>query len=397
MAGASNTAGTSGAGGTTAAGSGGNFSTGGDFAAGGARAGGGSGGTAAGTGGSSGFGGGGFSGTSGGNAGRAGNGNAGARGGAAGSSGSGAGGTNAGTGGAGGAGAGGAGAAGNGGAAGTGAGTGGSGPVTYDWVLTAFTNESESNMYVYHSDNGRNFDLVEGPAYTPPGSQLVRDPSVMLHDDGRYYIVYTTGWREKAFGIAYSTDLETWTFLTTVPTRDNATSSWAPEWFVEDGSLHVIISISTTGNGNNYGNFTPHLFTATSDDLMSWDGGVQMQGIQPNYIDTFVVRSGATYHAFTKNENSKIIEHATASELEGPYTFVGTGNWAGWGSTAVEGPCLFQLANGTWRMLVDGYTSSQYLYSDSQDLMQWSARQALPGGLSGFIRHGTVLRRSIQP
>lgn len=44
-------------------------------------------------------------------------------------------------------------------------------------------------------------------------------------------------------------------------------------------------------------------------------------------------------------------------------------------------------------MLVDGYASGQYLYSDSQDLARWSKRQALPGGLSGFIRHGTVLRR----
>jgi hypothetical protein len=276
-------------------------------------------------------------------------------------------------------------------------GSGGSEPVTYDWVLTAFTNESESNMFVYHSDNGTNFDLVKGPAYTPPGSQLVRDPSVMLHDDGRYYLVYTTGWREDNFGIAHSTDLETWTFLTTVPTLSNATSSWAPEWYVDDGAIHVIISISTTGNGDAFGTFTPHLFTAESDDLQSWDSGRQMTGITPNYIDTFVVRAGSTYHAFTKNENTKIIEHATASALTGPYTFVGTGDWAGWGNTAVEGPCLFQLEDGTWRMLVDGYTSSQYLYSDSEDLTTWSQRRALPGGLSGFIRHGTVLRRSVSP
>ena len=270
------------------------------------------------------------------------------------------------------------------------------GAVTYDWVLTAFTNQSESNMYVYRSDDGRSFNLVKGPAYTPPAPQLVRDPSVMQYN-GRYYLVYTTGWREQQFGIAYSTDLQTWTFLTTVPTLGNATSSWAPEWFVEDGSFHVVISISTTGDGNAFGNFAPHLFTAQSADLMSWDGGVKMAGIEPNYIDTFVVRSGVTYHAFTKNENTKLIEHATASALAGPYTFVGTGDWAGWGSTAVEGPCLFQLANGTWRMLVDGYMSSQYLYSDSQDLVRWSPRQALPGGLSGFIRHGTVLRRVVEP
>jgi hypothetical protein len=47
-------------------------------------------------------------------------------------------------------------------------------------------------------------------------------------------------------------------------------------------------------------------------------------------------------------------------------------------------------------MLVDGYMSSQYLYSDSLDLERWSKRQVLPGGLSGVIRHGTVLRREVK-
>jgi hypothetical protein len=289
-----------------------------------------------------------------------------------------------------------AGTAGRGGSSGAGGAAGGAGTVSYDWVLTAFTNQSESNMYVYRSADGLRFDLIKGPAYTPPSGQLVRDPSVIRRADGRYYLAYTTGWRDKKFGIAYSTDLVGWTFLTTVPTLANATSSWAPEWFVEDGAVHVIISISTTGNGSAFGNFTPYLFTAKSEDLTTWDGGVKMTGIEPNYIDTFVVRADATYHAFTKNEDAKVIEHATASALGGPYTFVGKGDWTGWGGTPVEGPCLFQLANGTWRMLVDGYMSSQYLYSDSQDLARWSKRQALSDGLSGFIRHGTVLRRVVE-
>jgi hypothetical protein len=32
--------------------------------------------------------------------------------------------------------------------------------VTYDWVLTAFTNQSESNLYVYRSGDGQVFDLI---------------------------------------------------------------------------------------------------------------------------------------------------------------------------------------------------------------------------------------------
>src|SRR3712207_6636283 len=76
--------------------------------------------------------------------------------------------------------------------------------ATTRYVFTAFTNSSESNMYVYTSTNARDFTLLRGPAYTPP-SGLIRDPSIMRHTDGRYYVVYTVNWTGTQFGIASST------------------------------------------------------------------------------------------------------------------------------------------------------------------------------------------------
>ena len=55
------------------------------------------------------------------------------------------------------------------------------------------------------------------------------------------------------------------------------------------------------------------------------------------------------YHVFTKSEtSSKFIEHATASSLTGPYTFVQTGDFAKWGRA--EGPCITQLPDGRFRL-----------------------------------------------
>lgn len=63
-----------------------------------------------------------------------------------------------------------------------------------------------------------------------------------------------------------------------------------------------------------------------------------MSGIEPNYIDTFVVKRGSQYHAFTKNESAKYVEHALATSLAGPWRFVQTGKSMylgdGWGSWA---------------------------------------------------------------
>ncbi|GAA3928136.1 glycoside hydrolase family 43 protein [Actinoplanes auranticolor] len=264
------------------------------------------------------------------------------------------------------------------------------GPAPH-YLMTAFTNSSESNMYVYDSSNATNYDLIRANAFTPP-SGLIRDPSIMRHTDGYYYVVYTTNWTGNTIGFARSADHVTWTFLRNVTVGLNGAtgSTWAPEWFKDtDGSVHVIFSASTTGTA---GQFQPYKITATNGDLSAWSARTPI-GIPANHIDTFVVKSGSTYHAFVKNETTKYIEHATAGSLTGPWTFTGTGNWAGWGS-GLEGPALVQLPNGSWRLYFDQYGAGRYYYADSSDLNTWSAKTELPG-LSGTARHFTVLRENV--
>ncbi|WP_232537749.1 glycoside hydrolase family 43 protein [Cystobacter fuscus] len=256
------------------------------------------------------------------------------------------------------------------------------------YTMTAFTNSSESNMYVYQSYDGTHYGLMKGPAYTPP-SGLIRDPSLLRHTDGVYYVTYTTNWDGNTIGFAKSTDRVNWTFMqnVTLPTA-NLQNTWAPEWFKDsDGSINIIVSLRTTGTSN----FTPHVIKALNTSLTAWSSPVPLSGLGPNYIDTFIVKLGSTYHAFTKNETSKYIEYATASSLTGPYTFKGTGDWAGWGNW-VEGPALIQLDNGSWRILFDGYSSGKYYYSESANTFaSWSAKKELPS-LTGFVRHLTVLK-----
>lgn len=264
------------------------------------------------------------------------------------------------------------------------------GPVPH-YLMTAFTNSSESNMYVYDSANATNFTLVRANAYRPP-SGLIRDPSVLRHTDGYYYVVYTTGWTGNTIGFARSADYTTWTFLrnVTVGLNGSTGSTWAPEWFRDsDGSVHVVFSASTTGTA---GQFRPYRITATNGDLSAWTAPVPL-GIPANYIDSFLVKVGGTYHNFLKNETTKYIEHATATSLNGPWQFVGTGNWAGWGS-GLEGPALVRLPDGRWRIYFDQYSAGRYYYADSGDLGSFGAKVELPG-LTGTARHFTVLREDV--
>jgi len=262
--------------------------------------------------------------------------------------------------------------------------------ATPRYVFATFLGDdaSKEKLSLYTSKNGLDFTLLANTSYAGP-TGVLRDPSIMKHSDGQYYIAYTLkSWTttSASFAIASSPDLKTWTFRTEVPAQvANVKDTWAPEWFKDtDGRIHLIVSIDTSTT-----QFKSYLYTASDDTLARWDAPTPL-GIGPNYIDTFVVKVGAQYHAFTKNETSKFIEHATASALTGPWTFVGTGDWAGWGS-GKEGPALFQLENGQWRLFMDCYGNCGYLQASSTDLTKWSGTSTVPV-LSGVVRHGTVLR-----
>ncbi|WP_340374322.1 glycoside hydrolase family 43 protein [Streptomyces sp. SS7] len=263
------------------------------------------------------------------------------------------------------------------------------------YTIVPFLNSDDGTVNVYQSDDATDFRLVQSSAYTPPANRI-RDASVFKHTDGYYYLTYTTHtWQDVSttIGFARSSDRVAWTFLYdyTVPIA-GLSRAWAPEWFVDsDGSVNVIVSCSPTSDE---WIFTPYLLKATNTALTAWSSPVALSGIGSNHIDTYIVKTGSTYHAFTKNETTKYIEYATASSLAGPYTISRTGDWAGWGSYR-EGPSVIQLDNGTWRIFFDGYGDGNYYCSDSTDsFATWSAPKALPA-ISGTARHFTVIKETV--
>ncbi|MGW7402558.1 glycoside hydrolase family 43 protein [Streptomyces sp. NPDC054833] len=262
------------------------------------------------------------------------------------------------------------------------------------YTIVPFLNSNDGTVNVYQSDDATDFRLLRASAYTPPANRI-RDASVLKHTDGYYYLTYTTHtWQDVSttIGFARSSDRVNWTFLYDYPVPiTNLSRAWAPEWFVDsDGSVHVIVACSTA---DNEWIFTPYALRANSA-LTAWSSPVVLSGIGSNHIDTYIVRTGSTYHAFTKNETAKYIEYGTASSLTGPYMISRTGDWAGWGSYR-EGPSVIQLDNGGWRIFFDGYGDGNYYYSDSYDTFAtWTAPKALPG-ISGTARHFTVVKETV--
>jgi MYXO-CTERM domain-containing protein len=262
------------------------------------------------------------------------------------------------------------------------------------YIFATFKGDDAAGMKlsIYTSTDSTNFTLLSDTGFGG-NTSYIRDPSIMKHSDGKYYIAYTDPMKasccnpEDHFGIAVSSDLIHWTDLTTVKAGvPNVSRVWAPEWYVEGGVVRVIANIDT-GNAD----FQPYAFTAQDSSLTSWSGPTAL-GIGTDYIDTYVAKLGATYHAFIKSETTRYLEHATAPSLTGPWTFVGKNDWAGWGS-GMEGPAIVQLDDGKYKMYVDpqaGGVPCQYM--TSSDLNTWSAKASIPGDAGAVIRHGTVIR-----
>ena len=205
-----------------------------------------------------------------------------------------------------------------------------------EYVFATFTGDDSAGekLSIYISPDALNFTLLKDTHWGGQTGTL-RDPSIMKHSDGQYYVVYTSppynnGYAKQAFcAIGVSTDLITWKNLTTVSTAGipGVAHTWAPEWFIDNGTIKFIVHCDTK---NTDSDFRPYVFTATNSALTTWSGPIDM-GIGINYIDGDVVKSGGTYHCFIKNETTRYLEHATAPSLIGPWTWVGLSNWANWG------------------------------------------------------------------
>ena len=278
--------------------------------------------------------------------------------------------------------------AGSGGAVGA-AGAANPGGPSYPFVFSVFNDAAAvSSLQIYTSDDALNFKLLLDTGYGGPTGNL-RDPSIMKHSDGKFYVAFTTPpagtgccGAESSFSVASSADLKKWTTVAKVDSGVAGTvNTWAPEWFKDkDGSIHILASIDKK----------TYRYEPTDATLTKFGGGTWI-GIGPDYIDTFIVTIGATYHAFTKRESTRYIEHATATSLDGPWTFVGTGDWAKWG-THREAGALIQLENGTWRFYCDAGSTGHEVYSDSSDVFQtWTPPKGLPT-VGNSISHGTVIR-----
>lgn len=243
------------------------------------------------------------------------------------------------------------------------------------YLASSFGRHDETLHFNWSNDGKKWFHV--GKVYTPPYSgEIVRDPSY-IYKDGMYYVTYTTHWNNNYIRIIKSPDLISWDNVATVEFNDYA-QAWGPQFFEDtDGSLYILIALSTINDPNFIENdFKMFEIHCTSDDLTEWSTPTLITGNFPyNYIDGNIIKHNGVYYFFYKNEDTDYVEYATSTSPMSGYVVEKSGDFASWGN-CLEGMAVIMLPNGVCRLYLDDYINETYYYSECSDLVagEWSQK-----------------------
>ena len=261
----------------------------------------------------------------------------------------------------------------------TGSGSGGSKGPIYPYILSCFDDDNShaSDLMIYTSNDALNWTLLSDTGYTGP-TGFMRDPSIMRHTDGKYYVAFTTPpdlsccSDEQSFSVGSSNNLKDWTTIATVPCGVAGTkNTWSPEWFVDDdGSVHLTATLD----------LKIYHYEPTDTTLTKW-GPPRAMNISGT-LDAQVLKIGSTYHVILPNK------HGTAPSLDGPWTW----NNSLLPPSCKEGPAMVHIGGNTWRYYCDNGGGGHESSSLTTDLFQtWTSLETLPV-VGNNISQGTVIR-----
>lgn len=261
------------------------------------------------------------------------------------------------------------------------------------------------DLILAYSRDGINFKQIN--RFVPPTTNTIRDPSIILHKNGWWYVCHTNtpygnGFVSEKFNIIKSRDLITWHQVARIG-FDNV-QNWAPEFFVDDdGSVHIIGSINLDGT------FQPYIFSALDDDLSTWSAGQKIQGAfnsaststSSTWIDGCMFKVGAEYYFIIKDETDghKWLSIFKSTSLKSGFnTIVKDGSQA-WSaiSQKVEAPCIVKIDNG-YRIYADGLPTYQgglgqfLMYQDFDANFNPITNNVTKITSDTPMRHGTVIK-----
>ncbi|MCP8898465.1 glycoside hydrolase family 43 protein [Gilvimarinus xylanilyticus] len=273
------------------------------------------------------------------------------------------------------------------------------------YIFSSFRDNGESGLHLAYSRDGYRWQPLnqDKPLLKSTiGQGLMRDPCIILGPDGRYHMVWTTGWWDKGIGIAHSDNLIDWSepeFVPVMAHEPTARNSWAPEIIWDDEREQYVIYWASTIPGRfpatedtGDDGLNHRIYYTATKDFKNYSETQLFYQPDFNVIDSTIVKDGDDYVMVLKDETrhppAKYLQVTRSNSLYGPWQtplepFTPKDLW-------VEGPTILRLPD-SWLVYYDEYTSKAFGAMKTQDFIHWedvSEQIHMPEG----SRHGTVLQ-----
>ena len=262
------------------------------------------------------------------------------------------------------------------------------------------------------SKDGRAWSALNGGApvlISHIGEQGARDPYLLrTHDNSGFRLIATDlsinrnpDWRRavragsRSILVWESPDLVHWSGPRLARVADgDAGCAWAPEAIWDERSRSYLVFWSSTDKADGFGKH--RIWAARTANFLTFSPPFVYVEKPAAVIDMTIVRDGAAYYRFIKDERLKVITMEASPGLEGPWREVSgfsLSRLAGY-----EGPAAYRVdpaaaaQRPTWYLLLDHYAPGQgYEAYRTQDLASGIFVPA-PGFAFPFpFRHGCVL------
>lgn len=271
-------------------------------------------------------------------------------------------------------------------------------------LFSYFTGNGEDGLHLAYSEDGHTFTaLNDGQPLLAPTvgeQQLMRDPSITRGPDGRFHMVWTTGWSGTTIGYAHSADLIHWSEQRATrpfPDSVDVRNCWAPEIYYDAASDQFVVVWASTiqgrfpetlGEGHDGLNHRLYAVTTADFDRISDPQLFYEPGFQ--VIDGALFRTEARHAMVVKDET---LNPEPAKHLFLVFADTATGPWSEptapiTGDYWAEGPAPLQVGDW-WYIYFDKYRQGQFGAVRSKNLDRWedvSDRITFPDG----ARHGTA-------
>ena len=272
-------------------------------------------------------------------------------------------------------------------------------PAVGGYVFSYFKGNGEDGLHLAYSRDGLKWDSLNGdqPLTSPSvGGKLMRDPSIVRGADGKYHMVWSSGWWDLGFGYASSEDLIHWSEHRFIPVNKEvagARNTWAPDLFYDAPSKQFVIVFATTVPGrfpetDQGGDHNHRQYWVLTKDFVTFS--VPALAFDPGYncIDGTLVamNDGLTLIYKDERPGHKRLHASTTSALGKPWSAptkpILERDW-------VEGPTVLKVGS-KWMLYFDCYQKGHYGAAESEDGVTWkdvTDNVKMPRG----VRHGTAL------